>query len=241
MTDDKGNSPDWTDPKSIRRAREDAVEEWLLNQPFRFWACPVHPEGAVSWAGDRATCDVCGQTNHPLDVPGVTTVLVICDRWRKADAWAQEQKPDAISFNQARYMFGKTHYWFLHNHYQAEGLDRKITRYLLLDYDIPQVKLRRFFQQSGIQALAIPRQWRAYRFHAGGQVKVAHSGDIVTFSASGVDHQPGSWLPHSGLFGLTPEAGNSPVDWEKQEELGWFRQVPGHGTMISVFTPFGLM
>jgi hypothetical protein len=48
-----------------------------LNRPFRFWFCPSHPTGIVTWTGDRARCDECGRENHRLSLRGVSNVIVI--------------------------------------------------------------------------------------------------------------------------------------------------------------------
>lgn len=45
-----------------------------------------------------------------------------------------------------------------------------------------------------------------------------------------------AWLPHSGLFGLTPESGQHQVP-ESHQEVGWFKRLPGW----EVFDLMGVM
>jgi hypothetical protein len=105
-----------------------------LDQPFRFWACPEHPTGSVSSTGDRFRCDECGQTNHPMDLPGVDRVLVVasCDREFHDHFWGYSS--EWMHFNNAHEVqFGKTKYTYASDYSHLRGYNPARTRSMILD------------------------------------------------------------------------------------------------------------
>ena len=96
------------------------------------WHCPDHPTGPVSQAGDRFRCEVCGQTNHPLDLPGVDRVLVVAGDFREYSDWLMGQNPDRIRRLSGDADIGSTQYRHADDRRPLRGHNPVRTRHLLV-------------------------------------------------------------------------------------------------------------